>query len=282
MRNFTLLFVVLFFSYQAYADSFCERLDTEQNKRLNTLLSEIKLYDCCDDTVENCLKKEKVCRLAVRIKEEICLLLREKVKDPDIKTEIMNRAKSMSSQLKRPEFELDDAFMTGDKDAKVTIVSYICARCPFCAIVTPKLYKEVTEGRLKGKAKLYIRPFPLKSHDHSVEGGLALVASAKMGKFYEYLIRLQEDFNNFSVPRLNIYAADVGLNIEEFEKISKLEETKKYLEKSKKEGLKNGVDATPTFYINGKKYYANYYIDILVDTVLEEYDRVTGDLYLTK
>lgn len=273
-------FIIFLLPNILFADSICSKLSGEEKVRADKLIKEIKLYDCCDESVDACLKKEKVCRLAVRIQDEICRLIQEKLKDDQIKTEIQNRAKSMSTQLKKIEVDLDDMFMAGEKDAKVTVVSYICARCPFCAIITPKLYKEITEGRLKGKARLYIRPFPLKSHEYSVEGGLALVASAKMGKFYEYLIKLQEDFIGFSLPRLNTYAAEVDLDIKKFEELSKDPETKKYLEKSKKEGLKNGVDATPTFFINGKRYYSNYHIDLLTDAILEEYDRLTGDIYI--
>jgi len=278
MRKFLIFFIFIFPSI-LYAGQICDTLKDEEKRRAESLGNDIKLYDCCDDTVNNCLKKDKVCRLAERIKEEICLLIREKLKDENIKSEILNRAKSMSLKIKKPEIELDPEFMAGDKDAKVTVVLYICARCPFCSIITPKLYKEITEKRLKGKAKLYIRPFPLKSHEYSVEGGMAMVAAAKMGKFFEYLIKLQEDFNNFSLARLKIYAAEAGIKIEKFEKLSIDPEIKKYLERSKKEGLKNGVEATPTFFINGKKYYSNYHIELLTDAILEEYDRVTGNIY---
>ncbi len=280
MKNLSAFVILFLFSPLILnAGTHCERLSKEEKARAEKLLSEIKLYDCCDDTVSNCLKKEKVCRLAERIKEEICLLIREKLKDENIRAEISNRAKSMTPQLKKPEIELDDSFMAGDKEAKVTVVSYICARCPFCAIITPKLHKEITEGRLKGKAKLYIRPFPLKSHEHSVEGGIAMIAAAKMGKFYDYLIKMQEDFMNFSLPRLNVYAAEADIDIKKFEEVSKDPGIKKYLEKSKKEGLKNGVEATPTFFINGKKYYSNYHIDLLTDAILEEYERISGETY---
>lgn len=279
IRGIMTLIILFLIPVALNANSICNQLKKEEITRAEKLSNEIKLYDCCDDTVNNCLKKEKVCKLAERIKEEICLLIREKLKDEDIKSEISNRAKSMSPQIKRPEIDLDDNFLAGERDAKVIVVSYICARCPFCAIITPKLYKEITTGRLKGKAKLYIRPFPLKSHEYSVEGGLAMVSAAKMGKFYEYLIKMQEDFVNFSLPKLNVYAAESGLDIKQFEDISKDPETKKYLEKSKKEGLKNGIDATPTFFINGKKYYSNYHIDLLTDAILEEYERITNDIY---
>ncbi len=278
MKNSIALFLLMLPSL-VMAESICDTLKKEDIQRAEKLASEIKVYDCCNDTISNCLKKEKVCRLARRLKEEICLLIREKVKDQNIKDEISNRAKSMNAQIKTPKVELDEQYMAGDKDSKITVVSYICARCPFCAIITPKLYKEITEGRLKGKAKLYIRPFPLKSHEHSLEGGLAMVAAAKMGKFFDYLIRLQEDFNNFSLPKLNVYAAEVGLTITKFEETMKDHDIKKYLENSKKEGLKNGVDATPTFFINGKIYYSNFYIYLLVDSILEEYDIFTQSEY---
>ncbi|MCX7957939.1 MAG: DsbA family protein [Deltaproteobacteria bacterium] len=278
MRIFILICAIVF-SLTANADSICEKLNKDESIRAEKLSNEIKLYDCCDDTVNNCLSKDKVCKLAIRIKDEICLLIREKLKDESIKAEISNRAKSMTPQLKKPEIEYDEQFMAGAMDSKVTVVSYICARCPFCSIIIPKLYKEITVGRLKGKARLFIRPFPLKSHEYSVEGGIAMVAAAKTGKFYDYLLKMQEDFINFSLPRLSVYAAEADIDVKRFEELLGDPENKKYLEKSKKEGMKNGVEATPAFFINGKKYFSNYHIDLLTDAILEEYERITGDIY---
>ena len=75
-----------------------------------------------------------------------------------------------------------ESLRAGDPQAPVRVVVYACARCPFCKVLVPGLYQEVTQGKLKGKVRLYFRPFPLKDHPGSSEGGLAMLGAAGRGK----------------------------------------------------------------------------------------------------
>lgn len=43
---------------------------------------------------------------------------------------------------------------------------------------------------------------------------------------------------------------------------------------SKKEGLRNEVNETPTFFINDRKYVGDLELEELVDVLEEEYERV--------
>ena len=75
------------------------------------------------------------------------------------------------------------------------------------------------------------------------------------------------------------WAAQVGLDRNHFEGLLKDPSLEQLLVQSKKEGIVNKVDATPTFFINGRKYFGSMDIDEMIDVVIEEYDRISGKVY---
>ena len=72
--------------------------------------------------------------------------------------------------------------------------------------------------------------------------------------------------------------AAVGLDRAEFDRLRSDPQTRARVSASKQEGLKNKVEATPTMYINGKRYRADLNTEALRDALEEEHDRVTGVL----
>jgi len=69
----------------------------------------------------------------------------------------------MIALTSKAQIDLDGVPSVGSPDAQVTVVEYACARCPFCAKITPQLYEAVDAGSLRGKAKLYFKVFPWRS-----------------------------------------------------------------------------------------------------------------------
>ncbi len=259
----------------------CDALIGSEKAIADKIMSTSYPYDCCDKTIDKCLKEKKVCKLAVRLAGEICLRVSKGESEDDIKTALSRRAKSMMAAGKK--YEIDTTVFDtwiGDEDSKVTLVAYMCGRCPFCAKMTPKLYTAITKGNLKGKVKLHIRIFPIKGHKGGVEAGMAMAAAAKMGKFWPYILKLYNDFDSFAIEKLVPWAKEKGLDKEKFEKYMKDKELKKLVVDSKKEGLKNGVEGTPTFFINGRKYTADHKMKYFVDALLEEHDKVMGIEYV--
>jgi protein-disulfide isomerase len=49
------------------------------------------------------------------------------------------------------------------------------------------------------------------------------------------------------------------------------------LVKSKKEGVRNRVESTPALFINGRRYVGDLDVRSVLDVLMEEYDRVTGN-----
>lgn len=257
----------------------CERLAGAKKKLADKLITSVYAYDCCDETLHRCLKRSKVCKLVKRLRDAICRRVGRGQNEQQIRRAIDRRARSMTAVGKKAAFALAGAPAAGDAGAPVTVVAYACARCPFCSKLLPDLHREVTRGALKGKVKLYFRPFPIRGHDGSVEGGLALVAAAKMGKPWEYMNKLFAEFNRFSKDKLFGWAKQLGLDEVAFKATMADRASRSYLVESKKEGLRNKVTATPTLFINGYKYHGEMDVETVRDVLEEAYDRTQKQQY---
>lgn len=259
----------------------CARLDSDQKKQARKIFSKVYPYECCDEDLLRCLKAKKVCKLAKRLRDDICRRLLRRQNPKKIKNAMDRRARGATAMGKKAAIDLSSAAVAGDAKAKVTVVIYACARCPFCSKVVPDLHRKVTSGGLKGKVRIYFREFPIRTHAGSVEGGLAFIAAQQQQKYWPYLLKVYKEFDNFNKERLEEWAAALGLERAAFVKAMKSAKARKRLVQSKKEGLRNGVSATPTLFINGRKYFGDMDPETLLDVLDEEADRMAGKQFCT-
>lgn len=262
------------FSSQATA---CEGLDAGKQGLFDRLLATLHPYDCCDDTLEACQKKTPLCPLVPRLTADVCRLVKEGKTQAEVEHAMLRRAQSMTPGGKPVTIEMDDAVLLGEPDAPVSVVIYACTRCPFCRVAVLELYREVTEGALKGKVKLHFRPFPLKDHPGSLEGGLALIAAAKLGKFWPYVVKVYENYNAFKPELLAAWAVETGMDRAAFEAAMGDEATREALNRAKQEGIRNRVSATPSLFINGRRYVYDHSIRTILDLIAEEVERLAAE-----
>jgi protein-disulfide isomerase len=151
-----------------------------------------------------------------------------------------------------------DEHVLGKADAPVTIIEYASMTCPHCARwdadVMPRVKSEFID---KGLVRFVFRPFPLD--------GLALRASALAqcvpGEGYfgmvDVLFRSQNDWARASDPlvALKQIGRTAGLSSADVDRCIADEAVLNRLVASSKEAnAKFGIDSTPSFVINGKKY----------------------------
>jgi protein-disulfide isomerase len=168
---------------------------------------------------------------------------------------------------------LDGQPAVGAPDAPVVLVVYACARCPFCAKLTPELVRAVRAGPLQGKVRLIFKTFPIRSHPNSKEAGLAFVAAGRLGRFWQYAALAYEKFDDYGPAKAGLWAEAAGLDRAEFERLLADPSTRQQLLEAKKEGLRNKVDATPALFINGRRYFGDLEPAELIDVLEEEFDR---------
>jgi protein-disulfide isomerase len=157
----------------------------------------------------------------------------------------------------------------------VTIGVYACLRCPFCSRLIPDIYDCIDSGCMQGQAKMIFKPFPVKSHDYSVEGGLAFVAAMEQNKGFEYLLKAYANFDSFSDDEDYFeYAREMELNMATFQQDYNEASTQETLVDCKREGLYVGVEATPALFINGRPYRSELNMTMIRDIVEEEIERI--------
>lgn len=247
----------------------CRQLKGSDKSMAKQVFSDLKGYGCCTKSLAECLRKAPRCVNTERAAADLCQRIASGDTSVEVREAYQSRMATMSAQTKRYTFDTKGAPIAGNAEAPVTLVEYACATCPACGRVTPELYQAVTTGPLKGKAKLVFRPFPLRNHEHSKEANLGFVAAQKLGKFWPFMTKYYSDMEGFDAAKQRRQARAVGIDLNAFEKAFNDPNTLRRLVASKKEGIRNRVEATPTVYLNGRKVVTDYSIDTLVDLVEE-------------
>ncbi len=258
----------------------CNSLGGAKQRTAGQLLSSEYLYDCCDDTIARCLEQQPTCALAVRLADNICRRVAAGQDATRIRRSLSRRARSMVGGGEPATIDLDGAPAAGSADAPVTVVVYACARCPYCSKLVPALYGRITAGNLRGSAQLVFRTFPIRGHEGSTEAGLAFTAATTMGRFWEFLHQAYGHFDEFSPQGLPKWAAAAGLDPEAFTRLMADGATRQALVTSKKEGLANGVEETPTLFINGRRWVGDLEVDEVVDAIEEAAARIRGEQWV--
>jgi len=144
----------------------------------------------------------------------------------------------------------DDDPAQGPANAPVTVVMFSDFQCPACSATHPVLKKVLAE--YPGKVRFVVRDFPLTSlHENAFRAALAANAANAQGKFFEYTEILYTHQNALDAASLSKYAADLGLNVKQFELDLSLEKTAAEVRKDMADGKAYGITGTPTIFING-------------------------------
>ena len=139
-----------------------------------------------------------------------------------------------------------------------TATLYTDYQCPYCAKAEPKF--EEAAKKLDGVLNVTVRHMPLNMHANAVPAALAVEAAAAQGKHLEMankLFNTQNDWKNIKErdklrTLFNDYAKELGLNVEEFDKVLLASDTVKPIQRDYDHAVKIGVKGTPTFAVNDK------------------------------
>lgn len=164
----------------------------------------------------------------------------------------------------------------GSDSAKVKLVEFSDLQCPACKAAEP-FVKQLVEKNKDNSFQFIYRHFPLTQHIHSKKAANFAEYAATQGKFWEVhdkLFATQEEWSSLSDP--SDYFADLGSQFGlDKNKIKEAISKSIYDQKINDdlaEGNRVGVDATPTFYLNGKKLRLQSFtgIDIEVAKALQQ------------
>lgn len=167
-----------------------------------------------------------------------------------------NKANKEAASLAKADQITTADWTRGNSSSTVTLIEYSDFQCPACAAFYP-LVEEVN-AKLGDKINFAYRHFPLTQHKNAVPAAKATEAAGRQGKFWEMYSEIftnQDKWAGASDAKVvfDEYATKIGLDTEKYNADYNLLEVAEKIEESIKGGIKAGVNATPSFFLNGKK-----------------------------
>jgi len=141
----------------------------------------------------------------------------------------------------------------GNSDAAIELVEYGDYQCPYCGRAYPII--KLIQQRFGDNLKFVFRKFPLSEiHPQAKKAAVAAEAADKQNKFWQMHDIIFENQQQLHQSALMEYAKLIGLDVEQFKDDLTNDELVKRVEDDLESGLRSGVNGTPGFFINGKKY----------------------------
>lgn len=180
---------------------------------------------------------------------------------------ILSSSGSGGQSASVPENIDENAPVRGNPDAPVTIVEYGDFQCPVCNQFFHGAWPQIEEAYIKtGKAKLVFKDFAFIGPDSQRAAEAAQCANVQ-GKFWEYHDTLYnfiwdnyyargingENRGAFTKSNLQGFASEIDLDTEAFTACLDDGTYRDIVNDNKRDGTRQGVRGTPTFFINGQK-----------------------------
>lgn len=149
----------------------------------------------------------------------------------------------------------DDPFQ-GSETASVVVREFSDFQCPACRSAEP-LVAAINE-EFGDKIKFVYKDYPLTGiHDRAYVAAIAAQCAMPENRFWAFHDRLfqnQSSWSTMSEPDAKAvfagYAGELGMNVDNFNSCLDSSETRAKVDQDMAEGNRNGVNATPTFFIN--------------------------------
>jgi protein-disulfide isomerase len=153
-----------------------------------------------------------------------------------------------------PGDKVRSASAMGPANAPVTIEFFSDLQCPQCARYEPMV--QSIRGEFGDKARLILRHYPLKEHEHAYLASCAAEAAANQGKFWDMvasLYKTQWIWGRAPVPRAILIeqAKQLGMDTDKFEKDMDSSEVEKRIGADQDRAQAVGVKTVPAVLING-------------------------------
>ena len=153
-------------------------------------------------------------------------------------------------------------YVLGKVDAPVKILEYADFECPSCGgwatVTEPDVRTRIINA---GLASLTYYDFPLQQHRNTLAASNAAACADEQGKFWQMhdrLFQAQDEWNGEATeqpkPFFKRYAAEVGLDVAKWEACYDGRKYQKRIAANLADGLRRGVNSTPTFVIGSKMY----------------------------
>jgi protein-disulfide isomerase len=148
----------------------------------------------------------------------------------------------------RADFQIGDAPRLGPADAPVQLVEFADYECPYCIKEQPEIKK--LKDEFGDKISFVYKDYPLNMHARAQKAAEAARCARSQNKFWEYHDQLFAT-KQIEVPQLKQLAASLGLDTAKFNACLDSDQQAAAVKKDAAEAQKTGLQATPSFFLNG-------------------------------
>jgi len=223
----------------------------------------------CDMKVAECRVKDPQCGFSRRL---AAFAIRDAAAGkpvPAIRASLEKYAKEPPPVLEPAvKLSIGGAPFKGPADAKVTIVEFSDFQCPYCAKAAGEAAAVVQ--KFPKDVKLVFKQFPLEDHSQAALAAEASLAAQAQGKFWELHDKMYANFRQINQARILVWANEAGLDMNRFRADLNAHKYAARVKAEEQEGEVAGVEGTPTFFINGKRFNGVFEVKAIAPIVLDE------------
>lgn len=144
----------------------------------------------------------------------------------------------------------------GSAEAPITLVEYGDYECPYCGMAFPVLKR--LQNRLGDNIRFVFRNFPIiQSHPLAEAAAEAAEFAGGQGRFWEMHDRIYEEQRRLGGPLILELVQELQLPVEAFQEALAQGTYRLRVKEDFMGGVRSGVNATPSFFINGEKFSGN-------------------------
>lgn len=163
------------------------------------------------------------------------------------------------------EVKLGNSPSLGPADAKVTVVIFSEAECPFC-VKSHEVLKEL-QKLYTGRVRFVFKHYPLPRHAGARQAAIALHAAAAQGRFWEMV---ESAYGSPVSPEEGLYDAQaraLGLDLQQYRRDVASPATAAVIDADIAEGKRLGVQGVPAWFINGREVVGHRPLETLRELI---------------
>ncbi len=170
---------------------------------------------------------------------------------------------------KHPTLDERRDHIRGDRSAPATLLEYGDYECPYCGQAHPVVKALILQ--LGPQLRFAFRHFPLATvHPHAQHAAEAAEVAGAQDRFWDMHDQLYENQGALDDVALLQYAAILNLDLTRFiEELS----SHAYVDRVREDfimGAREGVNGTPTFFINGRRHDSTFDFETLLAAIENE------------
>ena len=158
----------------------------------------------------------------------------------------------------------------GAEDAPITIIEFADFQCPYCERHFLQTYPQLVENYGESIRFVY-KDFPLTGiHPQALPAALAAQCALEQDKFWEYHDLLFSGRMDLGEEAYMAYADELGLDTTAFTSCYQEARYNDVVRADYNLGVENGVNATPTFFVNGIRLIGAQPYSVFADLIESE------------